>query len=71
MAIIISSHKNCAIRSEEIAAITHLRDNETKRFINRVGIIFKSGTKLEIECKTIKEATEFNQLVMDIMKKDY
>lgn len=71
MAIIISSHKNCAIRSEEIVAVAHLKNKETNRFTNKVGIIFKSGAKLEIDCNTIKDATGFNEFIMDIMEKDY
>lgn len=71
MAIIISSSRNCAIRSEEIAAVGIIKNKETNRLTNKIGIIFKSGAKLEIECKTIKEAAGVNQSIMNTMKNDY
>lgn len=68
MALIISTHGNCCIRSEEIASIGRVRNRKTNRFTKTILIILKSGYPLHIDGKTINEAKNFYESIVDILK---
>ena len=67
----ISSGGNSTFRSEEVEGIFRLKSTETHRFTNKICICFKSGRETIMECKNVKDATEFYNKVIDTMKKDY
>lgn len=71
MALILSTHGNTALRSEDISFIGKLRNPKTGKAINLLGIIFKSGTQISLKCKTVKEANELFNDITKIMTKDY
>lgn len=63
--IIISPHGNTAFDTKEIEAVYRLKNDKTHRISNIIGIGFKSGNVLNVECKTSKEAKKF---IDDIIK---
>ena len=71
MALIISTKGNTAFRSEDVVCIAHLFNIETNRLSKDVNIILKSGRDLVVNCKTVKEAKEFKDTIIEILKKEY
>lgn len=71
MALILSTHGNTALRSEDISFIGKLRNSRTGRATNVLSIIFKSGAEMPLKCRTIKEADELFNDITKIMIKDY
>lgn len=69
--LVISTYGNSAFRSEELEGIFRMKNTETNRITKSVGLQFKSGSQITIDCKTLKEAKEFFDTVVEIMKKDY
>lgn len=69
--LIKSTHGNSVIRTEELAAIYHLKNDKTNRLSNVIGLQFKSGKVIPLHCRNIKEAKELFDFIYDIMKKDY
>ena len=71
MALIISSTGNTAFRSEEIVGISHLPNAKTGKLSKSVRIVFKSGRDAFIDCKTVKEAKEIKDKIIEILKQEY
>lgn len=71
MALILSTHGNTAFRSEDISTIIKLRNADTNRPTKCLGIVFKSGHEITLQCKTIKEAFELFDTITKIMIEDY
>lgn len=69
--LIVSTHGNSVIRTEDLSAIYRLKNNKTGKFTKIIGLQFKSGNETQIECKTLKETKEFFDIIAEIMKKDY
>lgn len=67
----ISSNRHSAFRSEEVESISLVKNTDTHRFTNKICIDFKSGTQRILECKNIKEAKEFFEILIKAMKQDY
>lgn len=70
MALIISTNGKSAFRSEQIDAVFQVVDDKTHRLTNKVALLFKSGAQQIVVCKTIKEATKFKDIIINIMKND-
>lgn len=71
MALILSTHGNTAFRSEDISSISKLRNAHTNRPTNCLGISFKSGHEITLQCKSIKEANELFDTITKVMVEDY
>lgn len=71
MALILSIHGNTAFRSEDISSISKLRNADTNRPTKCLGISFKSGHEMTLQCKTVKEASELFDTITKIMIEDY
>lgn len=69
MALIISNTGNSAFRTENLEAVLHVVDKAYKG-TDKVALNFKSGAQVILKCKDAKEATEFMDKVIDIMKND-
>lgn len=71
MALIISNTGNTVFRSEEIVGISHLTNVKTGKLSKSVRIVFKSGRDFSIDCKTIKDAKEIKDTIIEILKQEY
>lgn len=71
MALIISTKGNTAFRSEDVVCIAHLINTKTGKLSDTLNIILKSGRDFAIKCKTVKEAKEFKDKIIEILKQEY
>lgn len=69
--LIISTHKNGAFRSEELEGAFRIKNRKTNRITKNIGLQFKSGSQITIDCKTLKEAKELFDIIIETMKEDY
>lgn len=71
MALILSTHGNTALRSEDISFIGKVKNPKTGKATSVLGIILKSGAEMPLKCRTIKEADELFDDITKIMIEDY
>ena len=71
MALIISGGGNTIFRSEEIICVSHLFETKTNELSSFIGIVFKSGKNIEIDCDTVENAKEFKDKIIEILKQEY
>ena len=69
--LIISTHRNSVIRTEDLSAIYRLKNNKTGKFTKIIALQFKSGNETRVECRTLKETKEFFDIITKMMEKDY
>lgn len=69
MALIISNTGNSAFHSKDLEGVFHVLDKSYRK-TNKVALHFKSGAQVILKCKDAKEAMEFMDKVIDIMKND-
>ena len=56
--LIKTTHGNSCFRTEELAAVYRLKNDETGKFTKIILLQFKSGKEMPLKCKTLKEAKE-------------
>lgn len=71
MSLIISAHKNSIYRSEEIASAHILFDDFSHKPTNKIEITLKSGYTSVLVCRTIKEAKEAFDNIIEILTAEY
>ena len=71
MALIVTGKDKTAFRSEEVVCISHLINGKTGKLNNKISIILKSGRDFIVICKTVKEAKEFKDRIIEILKQEY
>ncbi len=69
--LITSTHENATLRSEELEGIFRMKNIETNKITKNIELQFKSGSKVTLECKTLKEAKELFDNITDAMYQDY
>lgn len=69
--LVISTYGNSAFRTEELEGVFRELDDKTHKITKNIILQFKSGNKSIICCKTLKEAKEIFDNIVEIMKKDY
>ena len=69
--LVISTYGNSAFRSEELEGVFRMKNTKTNRITKTVGLQFKSGSQITIDCKTLKEAKELFDIIIETMKEDY
>ena len=71
MSLIISTHKNSIYRSEEIASAHILFNDFSHKPTNKIEIVLKSGYTNVLVCRTIKEAKEIFNNIIEIITAEY
>lgn len=67
--LVISTHENVAFRTEELESIYRIKNRN--RITKFIGLRFKSGFQITIDCKTLKETKELFDTITKVMQQDY
>lgn len=69
--LVISTYKTSAFRSEDLESVFHVINDKTHKITKSIRLRFKSGNITIIDCKTLKEAKELFDIIVETMKNDY